>query len=248
MKFFVKPTAARNKKSTAFTARLASAVSGKAQVGMRVFLEGPYSGVDNASLLARFEHVVYIAGGSGAGFSLGVVEDAIRSQQRKNNAATVQVVYATRSVGVARWYKDKIEDIMMMDSGCCCRVAASIHVTSAERKKTSTQKQLQDTTEVPKTDTEKITDSTSPSDSSSTESPPLSSKHIQIYNDNQRPNIKSVISSACRSDNRKKTAVVVCGPASMIQDARQAVADEQARLLKEESGLGEVYLHVEAFS
>lgn len=253
LKFFVKPHA------NGFTGRLAAAVSGKSRVRMRVFVEGPYSGVENASILDAFEHVLYIAGGSGAGFSLGLVEHAAMRQSR--NKTQVQVVYATRSAGVARWYKEKLKSSMMGDSkgdggggACCCTFAASIHVTTTTTTSdTQQQKSLQDTQEVP--DTEKSilkTDTTSsPSDSSSVDTPSpsssSSSEKIQIHNDNQRPNIKSVISSACQSSTHTKTAVVVCGPASMIHDARQAVADEQARLLKAGAG-GEVYLHVETFS
>ena len=64
-----------------------------------------------------------------------------------------------------------------------------------------------------------------------------------------RPNLASMIREEAEraADSGESLSVYVCGPDSMLQDVRNAVAAENMRIVKGSSS-GEVYLHTEHFS
>ncbi|KAH8690853.1 ferric reductase [Talaromyces proteolyticus] len=246
MKFYIKPH------GRGFTARIAKFAEGKPHIRVRVFLEGPYSGVNNSFLSTNFDRSLVISGGSGAGFSLGLIEDLVRHQLTmtiSDTAKTIQVVYATRHKAVAYWYKEKLEEIFTLALGngkpIGCQVEASIHVTSTEPiSKSATHL---DAADAATTDQEKNITKRDSSNSLSSDNENNSSSHIQIHENGERPNLRNVISSASLATNGG-VAVVVCGPNSMLHDARNIVSQEQVRLLKDSSRRKEVYLHTESFS
>lgn len=73
------------------------------------------------------------------------------------------------------------------------------------------------------------------------------SNTIQIHKDQGRPNLRAIIALCSAASGEKNIGIVVCGPGAMIQDVRDAVAEEQVRVLRE-GNQGEVYLYVEYFS
>ncbi|KAL1962021.1 hypothetical protein VTN77DRAFT_665 [Rasamsonia byssochlamydoides] len=208
MTFHVKPQGG-------LTARLAKLAENHPNVRVRVLLDGPYGGV-NTDMLARLDTLLVIAGGSGAGFSLGVVEDSLRRYYQKENTRShrqrIQIVYATRQQAVAE-----------------CAVAGAGN--DAEKNITTTK---------PASTTENRTT-------------------IHIHKAEGRPDLKAIISSSSSSSTAntndddirrgsRSIGIVVCGPTSMIQDVRNAVAKEQLRVLREKNQEMEVYLHAEHFS
>lgn len=264
MTFYIKPR-------TGITRHLARLALRKQEQSMavRVLVEGPYGGVDSASL-AKTDHILVIAGGSGAGFSLGVIEDTARrfarisadTSNEQSRSPCIQAVYATRTKETADWYAEHIREHQGTYNKC--NLDVSIYVTSPSSSKPDIADDDVDAKQpLP------ATSSTAPDTSSpSSESPsivhvnpatatPFSSPRTFVSG---RPNLREIIASTrAATANSSSLGVIVCGPTSMINDVRDAVAEEQLKVLssssssstdgeKEKTRVVDVWLHAEHFS
>jgi ferredoxin-NADP reductase len=207
--FYIKP-------KRGITARLAR-VAAKSPGGSKgVFLEGPYGGLGTD--LARFDAVVVIAGGSGGGFSLGVIGEALRVARRR----TVEIVYATRDAVTANWYEDEVDALVAKyDPDRSMDVSKSIHITSHG---------VQPSDDTPVPDLEKAA---------------LPDASVQGAQRQPRPSVPETIASAANGDKGLRIGIVACGPSSMLDDARNAAAQAQRGVLSD--AVQEVYLHTEPF-
>ncbi|KAL4862822.1 hypothetical protein BDV12DRAFT_206971 [Aspergillus spectabilis] len=241
MVFYIKP-------KRGITGRLAKAAEKLPGLGYTVLIEGPYGGIQS-SVIDRFQSVLVISGGSGGGFSLPVIEEALKSRKH-SHVKVINVVLATQSVGVAGWYRDEVHSLISIYGADTNPggVSASIHVTSDQDLKL-------DKTPSPKDGhTHHL-----PSDSktASAEEDPIEPVSGEVIADTiradrncngfnkGRPNLPQIISATARKNTN--LAIFACGPASMLDDVRNAAAREQERILSEVEG-GEVYLHTESFS
>ncbi|KAG2416605.1 hypothetical protein HFD88_007820 [Aspergillus terreus] len=225
MVFYIKPRGG-------FTARLAKIASQHPGGSKTVLLEGPYGGVPKESSpeATRFDTVVIVSGGSGGGFSLGMVEAAMRAGLK---SGTIQVVYATRSEAVAEWYYSEIERMMAKYKVSADRVTTSIHVTMDDTGSTCAAipadsdgaKGAEDVAPVPL-------------DNSGSEKGEIQKA--------QRPNLPAIVAAATTAGGNKRVGIYVCGSASMLHDVRNAAAEAQRRVLSDT--VEEVYLHTEPFS
>jgi predicted ferric reductase len=207
--FYIKP-------KRGITARLAREAAESPGCSKGVFLEGPYGGLGTD--LARFDAVVVIAGGSGGGFSLGVIEEALRVARR-----TVEIVYATRDAVTANWYEGEIDALVAKyDPDRSTDVSTSIHITSHG---------VQPSDDTPVPDLEKVA------------LPDASSVHGAQRQ--PRPSVPKTIASAADGDKGQRIGIVACGPSSMLNDARNAAAQAQRGVLG--NAIQEVYLHTEPF-
>lgn len=182
-----------------------------------VTLEGPYGGPGTG--LGQFDTILVIAGGSGGGFSLGIIEAALRLNH--DGRRRIQVVYSTRDPAGAEWYGSSLDAVLStVPDASIGEMSRSIHVTSAAGLGGSDP------------ENNRISD-------------PPRNDHTS------RPDIPLIItnclpSSATAEQTRKRIGIFVCGPASMIHDARVATANAQRDVLR--GTVGEVYLHAESFS
>ena len=122
MVFYIKP-------KSGFTARLARMAAGGSANAIPVLFDGPYGGSPTASLTG-YEHVLLIAGGSGAGFLLPLLEDLIRCTCHVDESIRMKVhlVLAVRKAGEADWFKGAVEDLVHGDV-CTCNIHISIYIT-----------------------------------------------------------------------------------------------------------------------
>ncbi|KAL4787603.1 ferric reductase like transmembrane component-domain-containing protein [Aspergillus varians] len=269
MVFYVKP-------KRGITGRLAKMASRSPDSTHAVLVEGPYGGIE-PSVVDRSDVVVIISGGSGGGFSLPVFETALQQLRHKHvdlsgdgekevgsstrtSMSTIKVVFATQSVGVARWYREEIENLRAIygvesdedSSKFGIDIDVSIHVTSPSSSSFSSSSD-QD----PATTTAADIENKTPAAPSQAIEPHSSSEALSHTAPNGkssrnaffkgRPDLPRVIATAAEFGAGKRVAVFVCGPASMLHDVRSRAADEQERILRGGSG-GEVYLHSESFS
>ena len=240
--FYVKP-------KRGITARLAALADKAPGCTMKVYLEGPYGGLNTS--LERFDEAVLITGGSGGGFSLGVVEEVLRAQKPASDGdedrgkRALNVVFATRNPSTAEWYTEELDALVSM-YGSAESVSRSIHTTSHHH---SDSEKLPEAADI---DLEK-----SAIPASDTELPDSSSDQQITTDPNQyhshRPDIPAIISrttngsaNGSASDRRKCIGVIVCGPASMLHDTRNAAADAQRHVAR--GDVEEVYLHMEPFA
>lgn len=217
------------------TGRLAMIASQHPGASTTVLLEGPYGGVSQDSRPgdARFDTICVIAGGAGAGFSLGIMEAAMRAATKSK----IRVVYATRSMAIAEWFRRQIEDLLTRYRVDDDRLSVSIHVTTDYVSETG----APDTQEG--SDKEKAGEDIKPVPSNQHSSTEKLVNTVQI---GPRPDLPAVIASITEAGKGKRVGVYVCGAASMLHDVRNAAAEAQRKVLA--GGVEEIYLHTEPFS
>lgn len=116
-----------------FTKRLALIAAKSPNASLRVLLNGPYGGLPNGAM-AKFCKVLLIAGGSGAGFLLPLMEDTVRclalqwgeeesskdgpkelivrDPRRTNKPTEIQVILATRDAKTEKWFRETIKELL----------------------------------------------------------------------------------------------------------------------------------------
>lgn len=234
--FYIRPR-------TGFTVRLLALATKQPPPSLRVLLEGPYGGVP-PSTLAKFDKILLIAGGSGAGFTLPLIEDVLRHLEQREKLGEkaeergkteIQVILASRDENTEGWFHHTIDELLSSYSPALVASTLTISVYYTGKPTGSPHIPL------PSTDTNTKTphfqtSTTSPS------SPPSPSPHTH-----RRPNLPSIIATATSISNAS-VGIAVCGPAEMLHDVRNAAAAAQIKIVRGEEGAREVLLHTEHFS
>jgi ferric-chelate reductase len=238
MEFFVKPAGG-------FTARMA-ALAGRGQ-RIPVSIDGPYGDALTTQKLAEKEKAVLIAGGSGAGYLLPLLERLVREPRKEGN--DIKVVIAVRHHESVTWLTDAFESILSVKKQDCCgcsKTSIEIHITDdlparavpetavTDSASSSSADVIQSTS----TDTEKKGTNTKTRTYSAS-----SQKSIAVIEGKGRPDLKALIKGATGGS----VGVTACGPASMMLDVRNACAEAQRGIIGGSVG-GEVWLHTESFS
>lgn len=222
-----------------FTARLAALANKQPAPSLRVLLDGPYGGV-NVATMAKFDKVLLIAGGSGAGFTLPLIEDALRHLEKREKLGEkvqertkteIQVVLATRDQNTESWFHQTIDELLSSYSPALVASALTISVYYTGQSTSNPNIPL------PSTNDKIMQASTTSSDS-----PPSPSADTH-----RRPDLPSIIAKATSISN-VSVGIAVCGPVEMLQDVRNAAAAAETRIVRGEGGAREVYLHAEHFS
>jgi ferric-chelate reductase len=261
MVFYIKP-------KSGFTSRLGRIAASRSANPIPVLLDGPYGGLPTSSLTG-YEQVLLIAGGSGAGFLLPLLENLVRCTCHVEESIRMKVhlVLAVRKAEEVDWFKGAVGAIIHGDV-CTCNIHISVYMTGdATTSFPTNDKKTVDTNSTPPLD-ENTNGSLKPTRNTitgieeevcgcnETESPAMVQKKegcsssddtvkasliITSYSSSGRPNLPEIISTSVQS--HKSVAIVACGPKSMLFDVRNAAATVQFR-----DGKGkDVYLHTENF-
>ena len=202
------------------TARLSKVAAKNPGCTKKILLDGPYGGLSETSL-AQFDRALIIAGGSGGGFSLAVVEEALK--HRALSTGNIQVVFATRNPAMAEWYIDEIETKLSI-FGASRETSISVHITAQNLS--------------------------NPEPAESAKQPPephvTSSGQYSLTVHRQRPNLPEIVTASANGGSTKRVGIFVCGPASMLHDTRNAAAMAQQDVFR--GATEEVFLHTEPFS
>ena len=246
------------------TARLAALARKQPGTSVRVLLDGPYGGMQEQSL-ARFDNAVIVSGGSGAGFTLPLVENVLRQSclrgrepqmtTGENGESSIgnrtsfldkhlHVILATRNESIQEWYANELNN--MLRTYDLHRTSKYLHLKihatgEAHPVDLHSSIPLGDSDEASelgharKESTASVTSATSPWIKTARGRPDLPN---QIYQG----------TTTTTSNGPCTVGIAVCGPPSMLQDVRNATAAAQARILAGTSGVvKEVYLHTEHF-
>lgn len=252
--FYIKPR-------RGVTARLAAMAAKQPGISKTILLEGPYGGVSERHM-AHFDTLLVIAGGSGGGFSLAMVDEALRlsglmseddpEEARRKN---LQVIFSTRDIAMADWYTQEIESRLSkstelsLDRGAGFETSVSVHITSKTPKTPVQYSTANDSAISFSTpDPEKEPEQKLPSPEITTTGTFSLNVHRNI-----RPDIPSLLARTVtmahaqgNHEGRKlRVGVLACGPASMLHDTRNAAASAQARAFG--GDVEDVYLHCEPF-
>ncbi|OQE39342.1 hypothetical protein PENCOP_c007G02766 [Penicillium coprophilum] len=243
--FYIKPR-------DGVTGRLGAMAAKNPGCTKKILIEGPYGGVSELHM-AQFDRILVIAGGSGGGFSLAMVDEALQltgvnlptSEKREPSRRNLQVVFSTRDHAMADWYIEEIESrlsestMLSADSDNGFETAVSVHVTD------------QRVSEIPSTsesgDVKGTAGKMPPAEITTTGSFSL---NVHRY---ARPDLPGLVAHTVEMahvqgmhlEKKQRVGVLVCGPASMLHDTRNAAASAQARVFKGE--VEELYLHSESF-
>lgn len=243
--FYIKPRGG-------VTGRLRAMAAKNPGCTKKILIEGPYGGI-SAPHMAQFDTILVIAGGSGGGFSLAMVDEALRltgmnasaSEIRAPSWQNLQVVFSTRDHAMADWYIEEIESrlsestMLSANSKNRLETAVSVHVTDQIESGTSSASESGDV---------KCTaDKVRPAEISTT-----GSFSLNVHR-NARPDIFGLVARTVAMAHvqgthlrkKQRVGVLVCGPASMLHDTRNAAALAQTRVFGGE--VEELYLHSESF-
>lgn len=243
--FYIKPRGG-------VTGRLRAMAAKSPGCTKKILIEGPYGGVSKPHM-AQFDTILVIAGGSGGGFSLAMVDEALRltgmnapaSEKQATSRRNLQVIFSTRDHAMADWYIEEIESRLsestMLSAGSDngFETSVSVHVTDQRGSGISSASEADDF---------KGTAGKMPPAESIT----TGSFSLNVHR-NARPDISSLVArtvdmahvQGTHLQKKQRVGVLVCGPASMLHDTRNAASLVQARVYGGE--VEELYLHSEPF-
>jgi predicted ferric reductase len=237
-------------------------------VSVPVLVDGPYGGV-NTSRLDTADHYLLIAGGSGAGWCLPFIEhfihlstasideeDAYSTQASKEGEfrehtgarrksakhISMRVILATRDTASRLWFERTVDALLKRSgiSNTSSFLCVQVYLTGEAAEKADLSSRNVDTMNA--------------QDSSTSQEEivyPAKGMEIPVPGKEYegRPNLPViVIEEASRAAaGRESLAVYVCGPTTMQNDVRNAVAMENLDIVRG-ARLGGVYLHTEHFS
>jgi hypothetical protein len=238
-----------------------------------VLVDGPYGGI-NMQRFNEADRLLVVAGGSGAGWILSFLElFCRRSAAPRNETATdsheasaqveratisphqyrsLRIVLATRDIASRTWFLSTVNELLAkcLTTPESPAISIEVHLTGEAERAISVPKLGLDSKEVPDPEI-----STKPSSSSSSSSGNIDfapKSEIQAAPSKElsgRPDLPSLIKKEgeTAAESRSALSVYVCGPGGMLNDVRNAVAQENVGILGGGRG-GSVYLHSEHFS
>ncbi|KAJ5788049.1 hypothetical protein N7457_003039 [Penicillium paradoxum] len=243
--FYIKPRGG-------ITGRLKAMAAKSPGCSKKILIEGPYGGISEPHM-ARFDTILVIAGGSGGGFSLAIVDEALRltgtnvseTEKRAHSRRNLQVVFSTRDHAMADWYIEEIESrlsestTLSSDSDNGFETAVSVHVTDQRNSGIPARSEPDDF----KGTAGKLP----PAEITTT-----GNFSLNVHR-NARPDLPGLIARSVamariqgtQLEKKQRIGVLVCGPASMLHDTRNAAALAQSRVFGGE--VEELYLHSEPF-
>lgn len=235
MAFFVQPRGG-------LTRRLGALAAKRPDASVRILLDGPYGGLP-ARWSKGFDASLVIAGGSGCGFTLALVEQWVRN--RAADPASIKaldVILCTRDPEMRVWYSHELQRILRTNGYATLSdvpgLSFMLHETYVAPGISSTSSPSLTSSDVEKSPAEKDTSVTTD----------MSCPALGVSFFAGRPDLVQAVAAraACPS---MTLGIAVCGPASIISDVSSAAADVQGKILAgDESMASEVWLHRESFS
>ncbi len=249
-----------------FTARLYHHAMKRSGVSVPVFVDGPYGGIDPQKYYSS-DRLIVIAGGSGAGWSLPFVEQFVRCcltpatkeasageeptrttrQPRRSPAAprSLRVIVATSDTATHVWFHKSVGNLLSKYSSLdpSFDLDVQVYLTGQAEQQADTSEILADLETAEPSFAE---NASMQKDGSKYEGQGNSSMEGQ--EPHGRPPLPEIIQEevARVAETGQSLGVFVCGPGTMQNDVRNAVAKANVNVLKNPT-CG-VYLHLEHFS
>ncbi|RAK81737.1 ferric reductase family protein [Aspergillus fijiensis CBS 313.89] len=248
-----------------FTARLHEYAVAHPEASVSVLVDGPYGGIDLQSYV-RSNNLLLIAGGSGIGWTLPCIQQFLVSRSasgdvecgqgidvvseddtpatRQNNPPSskgisaprsLRIILATRDTESRMWFDQAISRLLEEFSapGVLLDLHIQFHLTGGEADRQPTQRQ--------QTPAQLKEQGPLPANGDVSDDQAMLT---MIESSKGRPRLPEIIQEAVHPG--ESLGVYVCGPISMQSDVRNAVADENLKVLKGAKS-GGIYLHCEHF-
>jgi NAD(P)H-flavin reductase len=251
-----------------FTAKLYAYALEKPGSSISVLVDGPYGGI-SMQKYTDVDHILVVAGGSGTGWCLPFIEQFVRYGAQAHDAVldpkenahaekglpahrttgpvSLRLVLATRDTTSRTWFLGAVDDVLAKyrTTESFSDVRIEVYLTGDAAKDAHLSHRISQ-------------DAPSPSGSSSP--PDIEKIEVPMKHDHRRstvprrefegrPHLPAIVKEEAQTvrEGRQALSVFVCGPITMQNDVRNAVAAENLNILRGEGGSG-VYLHSEHFS
>ncbi|USP80904.1 hypothetical protein yc1106_08178 [Curvularia clavata] len=225
-----------------------------------VIVDGPYGGVSWLRL-CNADHLLVIAGGSGAGWTLPFIEHFIQSattskdeeqgplesvnktasRTSHRNATSLRVVLATRDVKSRLWFEQTVHAMLERCPTASSSVQIQVYLTgeAAEQADLPLKTAQQTTRSVPSEASNEAIVDIEKEDATAAPSAEYAG----------RPRLPLIVHEEAEkvASANETLNVYVCGPKTMQNDVRNAVAAENLKIISG-AKTGGVYLHTEHFS
>ncbi|KAF7906696.1 hypothetical protein EAF00_000975 [Botryotinia globosa] len=253
-----------------FTARLYNHAIKRPGIQVPVLVDGPYGGIDNQRLIGS-DRLVVVAGGSGAGWMLPFVEQFLRSRSSKGvpkplfdekeenkqtfdkplrqrdprSPRSLRVILSTRDIATRTWFHTTINNMLSDYQSLGTDMSVEIYLTgeaeSIVQSSTGSAPELE-RSNIISTEKDVIGKHTGVSRDSDASNEPKDEVR-------GRPDLPLIIreEAAAARTTGQIIGVFVCGPLTMQDDVRNAVAKENLSIMKNPSS-GGIYLYSEHFS
>lgn len=225
-----------------------------------VLVDGPYGGI-NLQRFNEAHRLLVVAGGSGAGWVLPLIELFCRQRYRNTEGdnkdietgveethftrnlqrRSLRVILATRDISSRAWFLDTTAKLLASHSSLrhSSDVDIEVYLTGEGEQKTKLSVQADATTRCVS------------SSSSDNIKPKSKESHVTTLSRELwgRPDLPLIIhrEGIVATEESYSMGVYVCGPTTMQNEVRNAVAKENFGILKGSKSVG-VYLHSEHFS
>ncbi|KAJ5698008.1 hypothetical protein N7462_000013 [Penicillium macrosclerotiorum] len=252
-----------------FTAKLYEYAMKSPNATVPVLIDGPYGGINMQSYV-HSDHLLVIAGGSGVGWTLPFIEQFITHRSgpideecgravdvgsekeasgsepryacKMSAPSSLRLILATRDVTSRVWYSQAVKKLLTEQSGTSrlSNLYIEVYHTGQAVQDIKTINMVQEpqvSSEEQSPMPEKVSDGATRAEISKL-----------VEECTGRPQLPSIIREAAgQVKSSESLGVYVCGPTTMQNDVRNAVADVNLDILKG-SKSGGAYLHCEHFS
>jgi NAD(P)H-flavin reductase len=247
-----------------FTAKLRTQALENPGSSIPVLVDGPYGGI-NMSRYTDVDNILVVAGGSGAGWCLPLIEQFVRHgphsqsthmshkdpsdiekdipSDRSTRPTSLRLVLATRDTASRRWFLEAVEEILARyhTTSVSSGVRVQVYLTGEAAREAGSPEQISE-------------DVSKPSVLSLVGNRMVISEeeHHGTVTGSEfegRPLLSSIVKEEAQTltGGRQLLSVFACGPATMQNDVRNAVAAANIEILRG-SLAGGVYLYTEHFS
>jgi NAD(P)H-flavin reductase len=232
-----------------------------------VLVDGPYGGI-NLQQYSNVNRILVVAGGSGAGWCLPFVEQFVRYGAPRQNThldhkegahvekglpsgsisihrpTALRLVLATRDITSRTWFLRAVDEVLARyrDTESFSDIRVEVYLTGDAAKEAELSNKISE-------------DASPPSGSSSAADKIEVPKHdhygtVPGREFEGRPQLLSIIEEEAQivREGQQSLSVFVCGPTTMQNDVRNAVASENLNILRGSISASSVYLHSEHFS
>lgn len=211
------------------------AVASQGQLTLRASVDGPYG---TLPAFTDFSHIILVAGGTGASFTFGAVNNMIaKSRKTGITMPRIHFVWVIRDAEYLEWFGTHLESLRE-----CENVKIEVYVTR-QSGTTSSSSTLSVSSAAEKTNIHVQATDLEKSGFTSEVSSQNEKSVVGVSMRYGRPDLKAlipVIETGMNATNAS-TLVAACGPKGMMNDVRKCVADEVA------AGRPGLRVHTEAF-
>ncbi|KAE9368550.1 hypothetical protein N431DRAFT_547515 [Stipitochalara longipes BDJ] len=201
-----------------FTRDLFSLASQKPGALLRASCDGPYGTLPN---FAKFEHVVLVAGGSGATFTIGVALDLTHRLSPSRAKPVIHFIWFIRDYEMKEWFEKELAE---MSSSPMVKLTVFVtrtpNVNTPGNEQQSTEQALMKESSFEKSKVD--SDPEKAASGSCSPTPRESNSPVLVGH----PDISAVIHHiVSATEENERTIVAACGPESLMGETRCVVAN-----------------------